>query len=192
MIVLISGKMGSGKTTLANELARAWEKEKGHRAILINFADALYDMHNFCLGYLVDHGITPEHAKDRKLLQWLGTEWGRAQDPDLWVKIVKRKIENLSHHSRSLGQKLMFIVADCRFPNELTAFPDAYKVRLNCERVVRKYRCTRWTDTDNHESETALDNIPNYDYDVIFNTETKPANECADFIIKRLTGVPKE
>jgi len=182
-ILLISGKMGSGKSTLAEAVAKKWSETKGNQAILLNFADALYHMHNFCLGYLEQWGVEIPSKKDRKLLQLLGTEWARTvYGEDVWVNIVKTKIDKTSAPDRSLSQNQLYIVADCRFPNEITSFENAISVRLNCDRAVRKYRCTRWTDTDNHPSENALDDF--YDFDFKLNTETMSADECVKIIFE--------
>lgn len=62
------------------------------------------------MGWLEDclrqDGLTPRYA-----LQTLGTEWGRAQDPEMWFKYaeaaaVKRNVQGYC------------VVADCRFLNE--------------------------------------------------------------------------
>ncbi len=181
MILLISGKQGAGKTTLAAAMAKKWSETKGNQAVLINFADSIYDMHNYCIGYLKDHGINRDIVKDGPLLQLLGTEWGRKTiSKDIWVNVTKAKIAKLSDPTRNLRQNQLFIIGDCRFPNEITAFPEALKVRLDCDRAVRKYRCSQWRENDTHESETALDDF--YGYDFKFNTEIMNVDHCLEVI----------
>ena len=185
-IVLISGKMGSGKTTLANALCH---KYHDGFVFLKNFADALYLIHAYCRGFLYRAKIKPEGEKDRKLLQWLGTEWGRAIDPDIWVKILKSEIEEIICERRDEGFDPgtdLFIVADCRFENEITAFPNALKVRLECSRDVRKARCSKWTETDGHPSEIGLDTFK--DWDLILDTGTTSVEECAQIVLEKLKG----
>lgn len=195
-VVLISGKMGSGKSTLAEALEKAWD-ETGGVAYLKNFADSIYDIHDFCFQYLEDYGFSPPESlnfvpvasskrshKDRKLLQWLGTEWGREMDKDIWVKVLKEKINiavGVCDNDRPL-----FIVADCRFENEAEAFPDALKVRLNCSREVRKERCTKWTDTDTHPSETGLDRYNGFD--ITLDTTVTSVEDCVRIVMEKLTS----
>ena len=187
-IVLISGKMGSGKTTLATALQEKWVETYHAQATCVNFADALYQMHNFCRDFLLRAKIEIEQPKDRKLLQWLGTEWGRAIDPDIWVKILKAHIENDFDFSVEVDGAnpftCLYIVADCRFENEITAFPSALKVRLECSRDVRKARCSKWTETDGHPSEIGLDTFK--DWDLILDTGTTSVEECAQIVLEKL------
>lgn len=180
MVLLLSGKMGSGKTTLANAVADRWEQDSLRKAVLINFADGLYEMHDFCLNYLSRHGI-PVQKKDRKLLQWLGTEWGREYDADIWIKILKSRMGAHFKYLSTIGYEpgqVLFIIGDARFENEADAFPDALKIRLECASEVRKKRCTRWTDTGNHPSETGLDRY--FKWNMKFDTTVASVDECVE------------
>lgn len=105
-------------------------------------------------------GVNPN--KDRKLLQFLGTEWGRKTiDNDLWVDLMEERLARLSTND------LTCICTDCRFPNEWDVLKkfgcDFYKVvRLERERVASG--ATNLT----HESETSLDHIPDNEYKKVF------------------------
>jgi hypothetical protein len=74
--------------------------------VQLSFAAALYDI----LHYAQETCGFPK-AKDRKFLQWIGTEWARAISPNVWTDIVKRKIE-------AIPIDTTIIVTDVRFPNE--------------------------------------------------------------------------
>jgi broad-specificity NMP kinase len=183
-VILISGKMGSGKTTLAWALKKKFEEAKSHHCLLINFADALYEMHDYCLDYLQTHGVFkgPRPRKDGALLQMLGTDWGRKKiGENVWVDILKARVQRAAE-SLPFGSKAMFVVADCRFPNELDAFPDALKVRLECDRDTRKARCDSWRDNENHDSEIGLDDFPGR-FHFIFDTGRMPVDECVRLVL---------
>lgn len=106
-ILAITGKMGAGKTQVTDLI-----KAKAQVPITtIKFAGALYEMQNAL--YKIINKPIPQ-PKDRKLLQWLGTEWGRAIDKDLWTKLWKERAEfflNSNHES-------VVLCDDCRFDNE--------------------------------------------------------------------------
>jgi hypothetical protein len=86
-------------------------------------------------GYAREGWLTPRHA-----LQQLGTEWGRACYPNVWVDLVMRATDRLLHGSRdaldycnyySAQSGVIFVgglprpkgiaISDVRFPNEVTA-----------------------------------------------------------------------
>lgn len=166
-VILISGKMGSGKTTTAEALARVFNANGIQFPAMAKFADSLYAMHNFLLNFMERETGVPRAKKDGKLLQMLGTEWGRGTfGDDVWVNILKRRVEESIHQ--------VFIVDDCRFPNELamTGNFKTFKVRLEASRDVRRARCDSWRDNENHPSETALDSaVDAGDFNLIVHTD---------------------
>lgn len=189
-IVLISGKQGSGKTTTTEGLIRRIHSKPGWYVKEFRFADAIYQIHNFARGLLRDLGIDrPE--KDGKLLQLLGTEWGRDTiDPDIWVKCCKGAIEKWVKEISVPAynpERVIAIVSDCRFRNEFEGFPEALRVRLNCPEEIRKERCPSWRDTTNHPSETDLDYHSNmFMFDAYFKTNEVDANGCTELTLHKL------
>lgn len=180
-ILLISGKMGSGKSTVARMLLeRAWPVD----AQLFKFADVLYSMHNRLLMELRGYNVSVP-KKDGKLLQLLGTDWGRAvYGENVWVDICKRRVNQWL----ASGVQRLAIIDDCRFPNELEAFPNALKVRLEAPADVRKQRCDAWRDDVGHASECALDGHVEGGFDRVYNAEVLSAAEITTDIL-RLLGV---
>jgi hypothetical protein len=158
-IIMISGKMGSGKTTLMNKLI-AYAHDAGVSCHNVIFADTIYKIHDYALELLKARGIERDIAKDGKLLQLLGTEWGRATlGEDVWVRCLMGQIDGLKK-AIDVGmkdRKTIFIISDCRFKNEFDGVPDCFKVRLEASKEVRKARCSQWRDNDVHPSEIDLD-----------------------------------
>jgi hypothetical protein len=124
IIGLYSSAAQSGKSTVANVLVQ----EGGYE--VVKFAGPLKDM---ARGLLRSMGMAPatvermvegdlkeavipgfETVTPRKIMQTLGTDWGReAMDRDLWLKVAASNIERL----RAEGHPV--VVDDVRFPNEM-------------------------------------------------------------------------
>lgn len=171
-IVLISGKQGSGKSTLASALVKEYQYEN---ARIVKLAQPLYDMHLHIGAVMVKYGLEiPE--KDGKLLQLLGTEWGRdTYGTDVWVDALLYRI--------STSEDDFFIVDDVRFRNELsllqwlpTSRYNVFSIRLEADRDIRKTRCNSWRDNELHPSEIDLDN--HGVWDIVLNTDKLPSDEC--------------
>lgn len=55
----------------------------------------------------------------RKMLQTLGTEWGRIHiHPDIWVKVLAKRIEEIEYYSEGEYGTPLIVVDDLRYPNE--------------------------------------------------------------------------
>lgn len=191
-IVLISGKMGSGKTTTALALENIMMKPKTVAVVQQTFAAPIYHMHNFCRAYLQSIGIKFAAAvdvKDGKLLQLLGTEWGRnTVGPDIWVDACRGEIKKTIQFYEEHGfQRLVIVIADARFPNEFYGFNEALRVRLECTRDVRKVRAEMWRENEMHPSEIGLDDYVHAGkFDMIFDTANASSSHCATLIAAQL------
>lgn len=106
------GSMGAGKSTAIATL----EGVLGFPPTLEKFAGMLYRMQDLLYAEIEATGVyrrPPEFIKDRKLLQWLGTDWGRETlDQDIWVNIWKAKVE------AALAAGHFVVCDDVRFDNE--------------------------------------------------------------------------
>lgn len=160
-VILLSGKQGSGKSSLTNALIELIKKEKqSWMGVEAKFADTIYAIHDAARGILKQRGVDIKHeTKDGNLLQLLGTEWGRKTlGEDVWVHALKGEMmEKMKSYSSWGFNRLTFIVSDCRFRNEFEAFPEAFRVRLVAEEAVRKARCEMWRENSLHPSEVDLD-----------------------------------
>lgn len=108
MIIGFTGKMGVGKSTAISEI----DLVASCPVKLVKFAQPLYDIQEFAYERISSVLARPEDfKKDRKLLQWLGTEWGRGLREDLWVQIWTTRALYLS-------SKNVVVCDDVRFDNE--------------------------------------------------------------------------
>ncbi len=168
-LIVICGPQGSGKSTLAEALVKEYMgAHKIGAAGVVKLADPLYDLQRVVYDYLrLYQGFSPleKGAKDRRLLQVLGTEWGKEVfGPDVWIKCWERQLQQLQ-----LG---LIVTDDCRFPEELAAAKraGALTVRLKCDAEKRAERIGSNFGGTSHRSETAMDAIPDSDFDLCFDS----------------------
>ena len=177
-IILISGKQGSGKTTLTQSLVTSLQNE-GHLVQCLKFAGTIYAMHDLIRDYGRSLGLNiPD--KDGRLLQLLGTEWGRSTlGENVWVDALRAQIGK--------SEADYILIDDCRFPNELDVVPKEQRVaiRLDAPSHVRKARCPAWRDTDKHPSEAALDGYMER-FDTVINTEHNTESEVLKLALKSI------
>ncbi|HIS88627.1 TPA: AAA family ATPase [Candidatus Avigastranaerophilus faecigallinarum] len=150
-IIVFSGKQFSGKDTVAKILLKKFKSFKR-----VGIADAIK------MQYARKNGLTLEEIEQNKSqyrqdLIELG-DWGRAQNPDYWLNSIIAYEGNI-------------IVTDVRVRHELDLFKKqgAYSVRVEASEETRSKRGTLSSKNDN--TETALDNIKDWDY-VIYNNGT--------------------
>lgn len=86
----------------------------------------------------------------RRILQWWGTEYRRAQDHDYWTKAWGRKVEQYDL------DKCHILVDDVRFMNELNVIRQHGGILVKIERPG-------FDGANNHASETSLDDFSAWD-----------------------------
>ena len=186
LLVLVSGKQGSGKSSLGHELQ---ELLRPNVCVLSHkFATPLYEMHDAVMDVLI--GYLPENHEIFKkihgpLLQMLGTEFGRKHlGENIWVDLLRSdlSLNKVDYYV------LVSIVDDCRFPNEFDIdWPDKLTVRLECDRDVRKARCEKWRENENHESEIALDEYARLGkFDIYLDTRAANVDETARIVYQEI------
>jgi hypothetical protein len=118
VLIGLTGYAGTGKDTV-----RAMLEDEGFSGFA--FADPIRHMLRELLtssgiddGYMFDRNLKevaiPELGVSyRAMAQTLGTEWGRAQAPDFWLRIAKAYLDE----QVELGGT-HFVVSDVRFANE--------------------------------------------------------------------------
>lgn len=163
------GQMRAGKDTAANYLR---EMHFGH---IMKFADPIYEIQDFAYktaGFSLGPG-----EKDRHLLQWIGTEWGRTKDPDIWVKVLERRLN-------VLRDDFEVYITDVRFPNEIKMLK-----RLGFTIVMiyadDEIRVARGATHETHVSESYSRTCDDYDFRI-------ENNGTLEEFYRRLEGMMKE
>lgn len=135
-IIAFSGPQGSGKTEATNYFKKLFA-EKGQLAKVIKFAQPMYDIQNYI--YQVTNQEPPK-TKDRKLLQFLGTDWGRSRSPDLWTNLWLLNVNT----SLFFDHAHVILTDDCRFDNEADLINSNHRggivIRINSDLEERKKR----------------------------------------------------
>ena len=146
MNIAITGKFGSGKTTIANYLA-----EK-HGYTKMSLADPMRRITKEIFG--IESKKDPRY---RRIMQKLGTDWFRSEDPEVWIKYLLKRVER---------ERKPVVVDDVRFPNEALALScRGWKlIYLMCPFEERRRRCIQRDghfdeSTLTHPSETGVDEV---------------------------------
>jgi thymidylate kinase len=187
MIIMVSGKQGSGKSTLVTELAAYFTKLQMPIRV-VRFAGAIYEMHDACRSILKKYKIGGQYdysKKDGPLLQLLGTEWGRNTIyKGIWVDCVRNLISDISKYA----PETVFLIEDLRFKDEFTMCDSALKIRLECDREIRKQRCSMWRDNETHQSETDLDDWLDR-FDLVLDSGKFNADQILKMSVNCIMGV---
>lgn len=148
-LIGLTGLAGCGKSTVADALAeRGWT--------VVSLADPMKDALAEWFGWSHDRLYGPSEARNapdprwggltaRRALQHLGTEFGRAMHPDVWIRYA---LSRAARHDR-------VVIPDVRFENEAAA------VRAVGGRVVRIVRPGAGLDGDaaTHASESGCGRV---------------------------------
>lgn len=134
--IAFHGKMGAGKDTAVDYLIGAHGGER------LTFAEPIYD-----ILYYAQSVCGFEKKKDRKFLQFIGTEWARNIDSDIWVKLCVEKSKTTTGNIYN---------NDCRFENELNALKEAGFI---CVKIKRRnsFKNRVGNGSIDHISEKGLD-----------------------------------
>ncbi|MCD7780283.1 MAG: hypothetical protein LUH05_06380 [Candidatus Gastranaerophilales bacterium] len=150
-IIVFSGKQFSGKDTVAKILLNKFKNFKR-----IGIADAIKIKYSEKTGLSLEE-IEKNKSLYRQDLIDLG-DWGRAENPDYWLNSI-------------INYKGDTIVTDIRVKHELDLFRSygAFTVRVEADTEIRSIRGKLTSEND--ATETALDNIRDWDF-IIYNNGT--------------------
>ena len=165
-IIVLSGKQFSGKDTLAKFLLEFLPNFKR-----IGLGDAIkieYGRRN----NITFEEIEANKSQYRADLIALG-DWGRAKDPDYWLKTIIEQDENI-------------IVPDLRMPHELEVFKKhgAITIRVESPRQNRELRGQLVKEND--PTETLLDAINDWDFIIQNNGTLEELQEKAKKLASEL------
>jgi hypothetical protein len=175
MIIAISGKIGSGKSTVGD----IFEKQ-GFQ--LDSFAKSVKDICSILFGYdrnkidgstpadrlwreKVDKNHTNLMEKDftpRDAMVLVGTEFGRNMiHPNIWIETLFNRYDKNTD----------LLITDLRFPNEYEEIKKrgGIVIRINRPNLTKLTNLNSVNNDSNHISECALDN---YNFDYVINNNT--------------------
>lgn len=155
-IAFYSPIMGSGKTTAARYLEAAYDFvplgfadpiKKMTRALLESAGVEQEEINAYLAGHLKEKPVPFAPVTARRIMQTLGTEWGRQTIyENLWVEALTEKADEL------LLQGQFVVVDDLRFPNEYHALREMGATLIRINRPADQF-------DERHESEGALDDF---------------------------------
>jgi hypothetical protein len=164
MKIAFGYKARSGKDTSVEYLQRKYGGKK------ITFADPIYD-----ILYYAQNRLDFPLIKDRKFLQWVGTEWARNQDSDIFVKQALKEVTSENEN---------YYCSDVRFKNE---FYELKKNGWKCVKINRKIN-TDLVYKSEHISENELDILPDTEWDFVIenNGSLQELYDRIDEIIRKI------
>lgn len=146
-VILISGKAQNGKDTVAG-IMQTQLKTDGKRVLITHYADLLKYI---CTNYFDWDGNKDEAG--RRMLQYVGTDVIRKQNPSLWVDFVAMILKYFHDNWDYV------IIPDCRFPNEITTMLENGFDTVHIRVLRDGFKSPLKEEQQKHQSETALDNV---------------------------------
>lgn len=160
-IILVSGKAQHGKDFTSSVIEELLLLD-GQKVLITHYADYLKYLCKQIFGW-----DGKKDDKGRTILQKVGTDLARNNNPDIWVNVVNEMI-------LAIGSEFdVVIISDVRFSNEIDKMREfgwdvaSVKInRLNFENSLTE-------EQRNHPSEIALDD---YEFDFYLNFKTGKDN----------------
>lgn len=180
-VILLTGRSGSGKSTVAEILARRF----GFFEIAIA-SPMKHLLRNLGVsgGALYGSASAREAPSDalggrtaREALQSLGTDWGRAFYEDIWIQAAMRQAHYMTDSNNATRG---IVISDGRFPNELKWARDAgaYLWRVKPWREIDDTSAMR-----RHMSETSLDGWSDDNFDTVIPGPRGSLEELESYVV---------
>lgn len=150
LLIGLSGKMGVGKSTALNILKDDFFPLNVQ---VVKFAQPLYDMQEMIYRRIsAVHPRPSAFIKDRVLLQWLGTDWGRGMiSEDIWVDLWKHEALTL------LNKGAIVVCDDVRYDNEAELIKNLGGFTIQLTSNTTDSRIDTSSGIVNHKSEAGID-----------------------------------
>ena len=146
-VILVSGKAQNGKDTVARFMQSQFRADD-KRVLIVHYADLLKYI---CKNYFGWDGNKDE--KGRRMLQYVGTDVIRKQNPSLWVDFVATMLKYFHANWDYV------IISDCRFPNEVTTMTESGFDTIHIRVIRDGFKSPLTEEQQKHPSETALDHV---------------------------------
>ena len=182
IVIGITGKLGSGKDYIANNVIIPVIEKFNYRYLQCAFADQIKVNVMTKSGVSYNDVYEEKTHESRMLLQQEGTEVGRTSDPNIWVNYLSNWIH--VNYKRGIS---VFVVCDVRFKNEYDFVKNAdagimLKVvapNRNHHRLLKESGADPilYKKIDNHRSECDLDDLSLTDFDLVIKNDT---TDCID------------
>jgi hypothetical protein len=106
-IIGLCGNIASGKTCIAIELRWILDMTFCKNSVMLSIAEPIKNIAEHSFGWDI-----VKDEKGRKLLQVIGSECGRAYNPNIWIDKLDYRLQNYSKDT-------IVIIDDIRFDNEV-------------------------------------------------------------------------
>lgn len=133
--------VGYRRLAFADQVRLEVEDALRRRVIPFRALEVAYISEDLRRAHLDEVWSKPTDVRMRRILQWWGTEYRRAQDQDYWVKLAASKIDGPT------------VFSDVRFPNEVEVIRSRGGVIWKIDRPVKI------DGIEGHVSERAIQDI---------------------------------
>lgn len=163
-VICISGKAMNGKDTSAAFIKDALEGDE-NAVLITHYADLLK---HICRSFFDWNGEKDEIG--RHILQYVGTDIIRAQQPNFWVDFLISVLKLFKDEWDYV------LIPDCRFPNEIDAMREAGFDVITLRIIRPNFETPLTEEQQQHPSEVSLDNY-SFDY-TVYNDDTLDSLRC--------------
>ena len=179
MIVALHGKMGSGKSTIANELVSVLRDQYGIKSVINSFAQPIYKLTSTLFNQPIDEIkktkeaiFRPRSFKGlrtyRELLQSIGMELRDYVHEDIWIDALFGRGNEKILFDWACEYK-WWIIDDLRFLNEYNRIIQIGGKIIKVNRDIPDMHQEILKSVRNNPSELDLDHVPDESWDLIIN-----------------------